>query len=46
LVEVNDFVVDFEPIEHLVFFIYEDCLGMVGIVGKILGDVSVNIVGM
>ena len=38
LVEVNDFVVDLEPTEHLAFFTYEDRPGMVGTVGKILGD--------
>jgi D-3-phosphoglycerate dehydrogenase len=46
LVEVNDFVVDLEPTEHLAFFTYEDRPGMVGTVGKILGDASVNIAGM
>ena len=38
LVEVNGFVVDLEPTEHLAFFTYEDRPGMVGTVGKILGD--------
>ena len=38
LVEVNDFVVDLEPTDHLAFFTYEDRPGMVGTVGKILGD--------
>jgi D-3-phosphoglycerate dehydrogenase len=46
LVEVNDFVVDLEPTEHLAFFTYEDRPGMVGTVGKILGDAGVNIAGM
>ena len=46
LVEVNDFVVDLEPTEHLAFFTYEDRPGMVGTVGKILGDAQVNIAGM
>ena len=46
LVEVNDFVVDLEPTEHLAFFTYEDRPGMVGTVGKILGDARVNIAGM
>jgi D-3-phosphoglycerate dehydrogenase len=46
LVEVNDFVVDLEPTEHLAFFTYEDRPGMVGTVGKILGEASVNIAGM
>jgi len=46
LVEVNDFVVDLEPTEHLAFFTYEDRPGMIGTVGKILGDAGVNIAGM
>jgi D-3-phosphoglycerate dehydrogenase len=46
LVEVNGFVVDLEPTEHLAFFTYEDRPGMVGTVGKILGDAQVNIAGM
>jgi D-3-phosphoglycerate dehydrogenase len=46
LVEVNDYVVDLEPTEHLAFFRYEDRPGMVGIVGQILGDAGVNIAGM
>ena len=39
-------MVDLEPTEHLAFFTYEDRPGMVGTVGKILGDASVNIAGM
>ena len=46
LVEVNGFVVDLEPTEHLAFLTYEDRPGMVGTVGKILGDAEVNIAGM
>jgi D-3-phosphoglycerate dehydrogenase len=46
LVEVNGFVVDLEPTEHLAFFRYEDRPGMVGIVGQILGDAAINIAGM
>jgi D-3-phosphoglycerate dehydrogenase len=46
LVEINDFVVDLEPTDHLAFFTYEDRPGMVGTVGKILGDAQVNIAGM
>lgn len=46
LVEVNGFVVDLEPTEHLAFFTYEDRPGMVGIVGRILGEAGVNIAGM
>ncbi len=46
LVEVNGFVVDIEPTEHLAFLTYEDRPGMVGTVGRILGDARVNIAGM
>ena len=46
LVEVNGFVVDLEPTEHLAFFRYEDRPGMVGTVGQILGEANVNIAGM
>jgi D-3-phosphoglycerate dehydrogenase len=46
LVEVNGFLVDLEPTEHLAFFRYEDRPGMVGTVGQILGAAGVNIAGM
>ncbi|WP_151081627.1 phosphoglycerate dehydrogenase [Nocardioides cynanchi] len=46
LVAVNDFIVDLEPTEHLAFFTYADKPGMVGTVGRILGDAEVNIAGM
>ncbi len=46
LVAVNDFPVDLEPTDHLAFFIYQDRPGMVGTVGRILGDSTVNIAGM
>jgi len=46
LVSVNDFPVDLEPTDHLAFFTYADRPGMVGTVGRILGDSRVNIAGM
>jgi D-3-phosphoglycerate dehydrogenase len=46
IVEVNGFVIDIEPTDHLAFFNYEDRPGMVGTVGRILGDAGVNIAGM
>jgi len=46
LVAVNDFLVDLEPTDHLAFFTYADRPGMVGTVGRILGDSEVNIAGM
>jgi D-3-phosphoglycerate dehydrogenase len=46
LVEVNGFEIDIEPTNHLAFFTYSDRPGMVGTVGQILGDATVNIAGM
>ena len=46
LVEVNGFDLDIEPTDHLAFLRYEDRPGMVGIVGRILGEADVNIAGM
>ncbi len=46
LVEVDGYDVDIEPTEHLAFFRYEDKPGMVGTVGRVLGDAGVNIAGM
>src|SRR5689334_8565105 len=46
LVEVNGFLVDLEPTDHLAFFRYSDRPGMVGTVGQILGEANVNIAGM
>ncbi|MFZ2504533.1 MAG: phosphoglycerate dehydrogenase [Nocardioides sp.] len=46
LVEVNGFAVDLEPTDHLAFFRYDDRPGVIGTVGRILGDAAVNIAGM
>jgi D-3-phosphoglycerate dehydrogenase len=46
LVEVNGYDVDLEPTDHVAFFTYEDRPGMVGAIGRILGDADVNIAGM
>ncbi|MEI2809286.1 MAG: phosphoglycerate dehydrogenase [Nocardioides sp.] len=46
LVEVNGFDLDIEPTDHLAFFRYHDRPGVVGVVGRILGDAEVNIAGM
>ncbi len=46
LVEVNGYDVDLEPTDNLAFFTYEDRPGMVGAVGRLLGDAQVNIGGM
>lgn len=46
LVEINGYDVDLEPSAHLAFFTYEDRPGMVGAIGRILGDAQINIGGM
>ena len=46
LVEVDGFDVEVEPTDHLAFFRYDDRPGMVGTVGRILGEAGVNIAGM
>jgi D-3-phosphoglycerate dehydrogenase / 2-oxoglutarate reductase len=46
LVEVNGYNVDLEPTHHLAFFTYDDRPGMVGAIGRILGEAEVNIAGM
>ena len=46
LVEVDGYEVDIEPTDHLAFVRYSDRPGMVGTVGRILGDAQVNIAGM
>jgi D-3-phosphoglycerate dehydrogenase / 2-oxoglutarate reductase len=46
LVDVNGFDMEISPAEHMVFFTYSDRPGVVGVVGKILGDEGINIAGM
>jgi D-3-phosphoglycerate dehydrogenase / 2-oxoglutarate reductase len=46
LVEVNGFDMEIAPAEHMVFFTYSDRPGIVGVVGKILGEQGINIAGM
>jgi D-3-phosphoglycerate dehydrogenase len=46
LVEINGYDVDLEPTEHLAFFTYTDRPGMVGTIGRILGEAQINIAGM
>jgi D-3-phosphoglycerate dehydrogenase len=46
IVEVNGYDVDLEPTDHVAFFTYEDRPGMVGAIGRVLGDANVNIAGM
>jgi D-3-phosphoglycerate dehydrogenase / 2-oxoglutarate reductase len=37
---------EISPAAHMVFFTYSDRPGIVGVVGKILGDQGINIAGM
>jgi D-3-phosphoglycerate dehydrogenase len=46
VVEVDAFDVDVPVSEHMVFLHYHDRPGIVGIVGRILGDAGINIGGM
>ena len=46
LVEVDSFDVDVPISEHMVFFRYHDRPGIVGTVGRILGEADINIGGM
>ncbi|WP_062435902.1 phosphoglycerate dehydrogenase [Herbidospora daliensis] len=46
IVEVNGFTMEIEPTDHLAFFTYTDRPGIVGIVGRLLGEQSVNIASM
>ncbi len=46
LVEINGLDVDIEPTDHLAFFQYDDRPGVVGVLGRILGDADVNIASM
>lgn len=46
VVEVDGFDLEIPPSEHMAFFRYEDRPGVVGSVGRVLGDAGVNIAGM
>ncbi|MCG5214437.1 phosphoglycerate dehydrogenase [Streptosporangium sp. KLBMP 9127] len=46
IVEVNGYTMEIVPTEHLAFFAYSDRPGIVGMVGRLLGDHSVNIASM
>ena len=46
LVEIDGYDVEIEPTAHLVLVQYEDRPGMIGTVGRILGDAGINIAGM
>ncbi|ADG89513.1 D-3-phosphoglycerate dehydrogenase [Thermobispora bispora] len=46
IVEVNGFAMEIEPTDHLAFFTYIDRPGIVGVVGRILGEHGINIASM
>ncbi|MDX6286945.1 MAG: D-3-phosphoglycerate dehydrogenase / 2-oxoglutarate reductase [Frankiales bacterium] len=46
LTEVDGFDIDITPADHMAFLRYEDRPGVVGTVGRILGEAGVNIAGM
>lgn len=46
LVEIDGFDVELQPSEHLAFFRYHDRPGVVGELGRILGEHGINIAGM
>jgi D-3-phosphoglycerate dehydrogenase len=46
IVEVNGYEMEIEPTAHLSFLTYTDRPGVVGIVGRILGERSINIASM
>jgi len=46
IIEVNGYDMELVPAEHMAFFVYIDRPGVVGIVGKLLGDLGINIAGM
>ncbi|OUC88301.1 phosphoglycerate dehydrogenase [Streptosporangium minutum] len=46
IVEVNGYQMEIEPTDHLSFFTYTDRPGVVGVVGRILGDHGINIASM
>lgn len=46
LVDIDGFPIEVELAEHLVFLRYADRPGIVGVLGRVLGDSGVNIAGM
>jgi len=46
LVEIIGHDIEVDPTEHMAFFQYVDRPGMIGAVGRILGEADVNIAGM
>ena len=46
VVEIDGYDLDLQPAEHMAFFRYHDRPGVVGELGRILGEHGVNIAGM
>jgi D-3-phosphoglycerate dehydrogenase len=46
IVEIDGYQVDIEPTEHMAFYRYADRPGIVGTVGRILGESEINIASM
>ncbi|MFD0691166.1 phosphoglycerate dehydrogenase [Actinomadura fibrosa] len=46
IIEINGYNMELVPTAHMAFFSYVDRPGIVGAVGKLLGDAQVNIAGM
>ncbi|MCP2339836.1 phosphoglycerate dehydrogenase [Actinomadura rupiterrae] len=46
IIEINGYDMELLPTAHMAFFSYSDRPGIVGVVGRLLGDADVNIAGM
>lgn len=46
IIEINGYQMELTPTDHMAFFAYVDRPGIVGVVGRLLGDAGVNIAGM
>jgi D-3-phosphoglycerate dehydrogenase / 2-oxoglutarate reductase len=46
LVEVLGYEIEVQPTEHMAFWLYQDRPGVIGTVGRLLGEAGVNIAGM
>ncbi|MFC4906159.1 phosphoglycerate dehydrogenase [Actinomadura gamaensis] len=46
IIEINGYNMELLPTAHMAFFSYSDRPGIVGVVGRLLGEADVNIAGM
>lgn len=46
IIEINGYDMEIVPTEHMAFLSYTDRPGIVGVVGKLLGDLDINIASM